>query len=132
EPHEISIPNHESEVVEFKSAFNDEVIASLVAFANTKGGTVFVGVNDAGEVKGVGTGKETVAVWVNEIKNKTAPIIIPDVEELLIAGKNVVLLSIDEYPLKPVSFKGRYYKRVKNSNHTLTASEVVDLHLKSV
>ena len=31
---------------EFKSSFNLPVIETLVAFANTKGGRVFVGVND--------------------------------------------------------------------------------------
>jgi len=33
----------ENETSEFKTAFNDEVIISLVAFANTKGGKVYVG-----------------------------------------------------------------------------------------
>lgn len=33
----------ESDTVEFKTSFNDDVIVSLVAFANTKGGEVFTG-----------------------------------------------------------------------------------------
>ena len=33
---------------EYKSGFNDAVIETLTAFANTKGGKVLVGVNDAG------------------------------------------------------------------------------------
>ncbi|MDI6687830.1 MAG: ATP-binding protein, partial [Desulfobacterales bacterium] len=43
----------ESGTVEFKSSFGKEVIISLVAFANTEGGKVFVGVNDKGKVVGV-------------------------------------------------------------------------------
>jgi len=70
----------ESETAEFKTAFNDEVIISLVAFANTKGGKVYVGVDDTGLIKGVRIGKESIAQWINEIKNKTAPVIIPDAE----------------------------------------------------
>jgi predicted HTH transcriptional regulator len=38
----------ESQHVEFKSSFNDEVIKTLVAFANTNGGKVLVGVRNNG------------------------------------------------------------------------------------
>ena len=41
-----SISQGESETVELKTSFSDEVIISLVAFANTNGGTVFIGVSD--------------------------------------------------------------------------------------
>jgi len=40
----------ESETVEFKTSFQKEVIISLTSFANTKGGTVYIGVDDNGEV----------------------------------------------------------------------------------
>ena len=55
-----------------------------MAFSNAKGGTVYVGVNDGGEVKGLQIGKETIQNWINEVKTKTAPQIIPDVEVLTI------------------------------------------------
>lgn len=74
------IPKHESETVEFKTSFQDEVIETLVAFANIKGGTVYVGVADNGEIKGVEVQKETIQRWLNEIKNKTQPSVIPDVK----------------------------------------------------
>jgi len=35
----------------FKSSFNDSVIESLVAFANSEGGKVLIGVNDNGSPK---------------------------------------------------------------------------------
>jgi ATP-dependent DNA helicase RecG len=70
------IQQGESETLEFKTSFSDEVIVSLVAFANLKGGTVCVGVSDKAEIKGVDLGKETVQNWVNEIKEKTEPSII--------------------------------------------------------
>jgi len=38
---------------------------------------------------------------------------------------------MQEYPVKPVSFRGRYYKRAKNSNHQLSIADIADLYLKS-
>ncbi len=126
------IPTQESHQLEFKLSFQDEVIVSLVAFANSKGGTIYIGVADNGEVKGVQIGKETLAHWSNEIKNKTAPVLLPDLEEVEMEGKVVVKIVVPEYPVKPVSTKGRYYKRKGNANHQLSVAEVVEMHLKTL
>lgn len=122
----------ENETVEFKSSFNDEVIISLVAFSNSMGGKVYVGIEDKGEIKGVNIGKETIAQWINEIKNKTSPVVIPDAEVWEYESKIIAVFSIQEYPVKPVSFKGKYFKRIKNTNHQLLVSEVVNMHLQSL
>ena len=118
---------------EYKSSFNDAVIETLTAFANAKGGQVWVGVNNIGvPISGFAIGKESVQQYLNEIKNKTRPTIIPDAEIIAINGKEVLMFSIQEFPIKPVSFKGRYYKRVKNSNHQLSPQEISDLLLQSL
>ena len=49
----------ESMVLEFKNSFDRQVIETLSAFANTKGGTVLVGVNDHGQIVGVQFDTET-------------------------------------------------------------------------
>src|SRR5690554_5808130 len=105
------IKQGESETLEIKMSFSDEVIISLVAFANTKGGTVCIGVSDKGEIKGINLEKETLQKWLNEIKNKTATMVIPEVEIIEEQEKRVVLLKVQEYPVKPVSVRGRCYKR---------------------
>lgn len=127
-----TIQQGENELVEFKRTFGDEVIISLVAFANTKGGTVYIGVDDNGIMKGIDLNQETVAQWINEVKNKTLPSIIPDAERTEINERQIVALTIQEYPVKPVSFRGKYYKRIKNANHQLQVSEVVNMHLQSL
>ena len=126
------IPTTESETVEFKSTFNGTVIETLVAFANTKGGTVYVGVNDAGKIVGVTLAKESVQQWVNVIKSKTEPSLMPDIDILEVEEKLVVTIHIIEYPVKPISIQGRYYRRISNSNHLMTASEVSDCFLQSM
>jgi len=42
------------------------------------------------------------------------------------------MISIKEFPLKPVSVKGRYYKRVSNSNHLMSLKEISDSFLQSL
>ncbi len=66
----------ENQHIEYKSSFNDSVIETLVAFANSKGGKVLVGVNDDGRPNtNFKYGKETFQKWINEIKVKTQPAI---------------------------------------------------------
>ena len=48
----------ESQQVELKTSFSDEVIVSLVAFANAKGGSVYIGISDLHQIRGVEIGKE--------------------------------------------------------------------------
>ena len=117
----------ESQKVEFKASFGKEVIISLVAFANAQGGKVIIGMADDGRVTGVDIGPETLQRYLNEIKTATYPQLIPNTDVSEIDGKTVVVFEINEYPVKPVSYKNRYYKRVKNSNHLLTLDEIVDL-----
>ena len=127
-----SIPENESLTVEFKSSFNIEVIETLVAFANSKGGSVYIGINDKRKIVGITLNKETVQQLVNEVKSKTAPILIPDAEVSEFEGKQVLQLSIQEYPIKPVSVQGKYFKRIKNSTHQMTINEVVNMHLQTM
>lgn len=127
-----NIPTIEDQNTEFKASFNTGVIESLVAFANAGGGTVYVGVDDSGIPLGIQLAKESVQNFVNEIKSKTAPVIIPDVSVINTDGKQVVAFQIQEYPIKPVAVQGRYYKRVNNSNHQLTVGEVVNLYLQTI
>ena len=122
----------ESETVEFKSSFNEAAIETLVAFANTKGGELYIGVDDEATIKGIQIGKETIQKWLNEIKIKTQPAIIPSVNILDFKGKTVVTMRVQEFPVKPISFRGRYYKRVNNSNHQLSPIEITDLSLHSL
>jgi ATP-dependent DNA helicase RecG len=122
----------ESVSVEFKTNFGNEVIETLVAFANAKGGKVLIGVSNDKTIVGTTLQEESVQNWINEIKQKTAPTLIPDADILEIENKKVLVFSIQEYPIKPVSFRGRYYKRIANANHLLSVEEVVNMHLQTI
>ncbi|MBU1169562.1 MAG: putative DNA binding domain-containing protein [Proteobacteria bacterium] len=126
------IKKGESGVLEFKTAFGKETIETLCAFANSDGGIVFIGINDKGNAIGVDANKESTQKWINQIKSSTYPAVVPDVEILKIKDKQIISLSVTSYPVKPVSFKGKYYKRKHNSNHLMDLSEIANEHLKTV
>jgi len=59
----------ESENIELKESFAEwkEIIISLVAFANRKGGKVIVGINDSGNFTNMKVGKNTIEDFVNKV-----------------------------------------------------------------
>jgi ATP-dependent DNA helicase RecG len=128
----LAIQNGESQIVEFKTSFQKEVIESVVAFANTKGGNVVIGIDDNGKIIGTSIGSETIQNYINTIKQNTEPKIIVDIESYIVEEKKILVIQIDEYPIKPVSFKGRYFKRRNNSNHQMTPIEISDTHMKTI
>jgi ATP-dependent DNA helicase RecG len=85
----------ESDTIEFKLSFSDEVIETVVAFSNTSGGSVFIGIDDNGKFVGVKVGQETVQNWLNTIKNKTVPSLIPDIIDRVINGKTVYEIRVN-------------------------------------
>ncbi|MCD4674973.1 MAG: putative DNA binding domain-containing protein, partial [Desulfobacula sp.] len=100
--------------------------------ANTEGGKVFVGMDDQGTVSGIPIDSETEQRYINEIKVATYPQLFPKTFVHEKDGKKALVFEINEYPVKPVAYKNRYYKRVKNSNHLLSLDEIVDLQQQSL
>ncbi len=122
----------ESQTLEFKTSFDKATVESLVAFANAQGGTVLIGVSDAGEVRGTTLGKESLNEWLVHIKAATSPSIIPDLQVHQLDGKAIVAIVVAEFPVKPVCTKGRYYKRVANTNQALNPSQIADLYMQTL
>ncbi len=112
----------ESLVVEFKETLDEEARESIAAFANTKGGVVLIGVTDHGQVKGIMLGKESLRDWVNDIAQATP--VHPQLTPLTYQDKTIVVIQVDESPVKPVPCRGRYLKRVGKSNRKMTEDDL--------
>ena len=52
----------ENHTVEFKQSWHDEYLKTVAAFANTEGGTIYIGYDDRGEVVGLEK-SETKKCW---------------------------------------------------------------------
>ena len=121
----------ESQTTEFKRSFQKEVIESIVAFANAKGGKIFIGVSDKSEIVGVELKQESLQSWINQVKQNTSPSVIPDMDVTEVDGKQIVIIDVKEYPIKPVSYKNRYLLRRQNSNHVMSMEEIANEYLKT-
>ena len=125
------ITHGENTTTEFKENFDQEVIETAVAFANTNGGIILIGVSDNGEIRGITIGKETLRNWSNRIAQATEPRVTPEMQPVDIEEKSVLLIRIAESSLRPVSVKGVCYKRVGNSNRVMSPQEIAQMHLNA-
>lgn len=123
----------ESETLEFKQSVGEirEIIETAGAFANGQGGTLVIGVTSTGKVLGVDIGKDTLESLANSIQQQTDPKVFPSIRVAEVEGKNIVILRIEESPIKPVLVQGRGYKRVGKSYHVLSSSELTRLFFSS-
>ncbi|MEN8122906.1 MAG: ATP-binding protein [Bacteroidota bacterium] len=126
------ISKGECEQTEFKENFGKQVIETIVAFANTKGGNIFIGIKDNKQVSGIMLNSETLQNWHNQIKLSTQPSMFTDIELFEIENKTIAHIQVNEFPVKPISVKGKYFKRIKNSNHQMNLTEISDEHLKTI
>ncbi len=88
--------------MEFKSAVNAENLAkSIVGFANTHGGKLFIGVNDDRTICGID--RDDMQTWVMDtvIRRYIHPSIIPAYEEVNIDGRRVVAIEVPQGAYKP-------------------------------
>lgn len=122
----------ENQQLEFKESFGKETAETVTAFSNASGGTIMIGVDKTGNIKGVTVTSEILKEWVNNIKQATQPQIYPEINSYDVDGKTVVAVKVQEYPIKPVGCKGKYFIRVGASNHLVPLDEIVEMQLYSI
>lgn len=90
-------------------------VDELIAFANNKGGTLYFGVEDNGEVTGC-DGNYDLQNIIESIYEKTRPSIFVDPEEIEYNGKKVIALTVVSDGITHATTDGRCLKRLgKNS-----------------
>jgi ATP-dependent DNA helicase RecG len=115
----------EGETLEFKRSVAelDQVVETIAAFANTRGGIVLIGVGPDGSVLGVDVGRVTVERIAGRITGNTDPTLYPSVTEAAIGGRAVVVISVQESESRPHLAFGRAFKRVAGSTVQMRREE---------
>ena len=127
----IIVSKHEMQRLELKESFERECVETACAFANAGGGCIVIGVDDQGNPSTHELRGESLRDYENKISTATEPSVAVDAEKLAFGGRDVVVLRVQENPLKPVATRGRCYVRKGSVNHQMTPAEIAECHLKS-
>lgn len=97
------ISEGENSKVEFKRKFTtfEKIARELIAFANSKGGFIFFGVDDNGEIVGVKSEKETEELLLVTAKSYCEPEIDLNIYVMEVEGKDIVIGEVKESDRKP-------------------------------
>lgn len=97
---------YESDRVEFKSMFTKDIVKEIIAFLNTSGGKIYVGVDDKGCVIGV----DDIDGTLNQLSSTIQDNIQPDAKSLIrieLEEDNVICINVFEGSNKPYYIKGK-------------------------
>lgn len=117
----------ESQTTEYKQLWSDKYLAYISGFANSQGGTLYVGINDSGEVVGIDNAKYLLENLPNKIIQATG--IIPDIEVLNRKDKEYIAIHIKPTD-QPVSCNGKYYMRSGSTLQELNGNALSEFLLK--
>ena len=93
----------ESGTVEFKREYVSDLYKEVIAFANTAGGTVYVGINDDGTICGVENVNDTEIRCTDNIKDNIRPDVMAfvDIKPVVMQGKNVLQITVNKGSMAP-------------------------------
>lgn len=114
-----------SESLEWKLSTREmkDIVVSLAAFSNTRGGVVICGVNDDGNILGQDISDATLREATQTILANTEERISANIERVEIEGKACLLFHVVGSPLKPHLAYGRAWKRMGSSNIQMEQAE---------
>ena len=106
----------ESQNIEYKSSWRDEYLKWICGFANSSGGSIFIGKDDAGKVVGLSDSKKLLKDIPNKVKDTLG--ILVDVNLNKTASGDFIEIVVEAYPY-PVNYKGQYHYRSGSTKQEL-------------
>ena len=125
----------ENKTTEFKREYMDDLKYAVVAFVNTDGGKVYIGINDDGSVQGV---KDTDGTMLR-ITNMIRDVVCPDVTMFTecaveeIDGQPVIVVNVQRGTARPYYLSGKGVRPegvyIRQGASSVPASETVILNM---
>lgn len=100
---------YESERIEYKSQMINDIYKEVIAFANTGGGIIYIGVDDKGNLTGIDDVDETYTRLTNGIRDA----IVPDVTmfvRYVLQENRIIQIEVGEGSYKPYYLKSKGMK----------------------
>lgn len=125
----------ESLTVEYKREYTDEIKKTIIAFANTDGGELLIGVDDDGTVSGVSDPDDVMLKVTNSARDTIKPdvTLFMRVETREIQGKNVVAVDVQKGTACPYYLAAKGVRPegvfVRQGASTVPASECAILRM---
>lgn len=113
------IQSGEGYTIEFKRNINSDLAKELVAFANSSGGRVFLGIEDNGTISGV--------TITNEFKSQVQVIASgcdPSISIRTEVFNNILIIHVGEGQNKPYRCTGGFYVRNGPNSEKLTTEQI--------
>lgn len=115
----------ESETMEFKRTTGErrEAVRTLCAMLNHRGGRVLFGVEADKRVTGQQVSDHTIEEIAQEIKELDPPAF-PTIDRVDVGGgREVIVMTVTQGPVRPYSYKGQAYRRVGNTSPAMSRDE---------
>ena len=107
----------ESQNIEYKESWRDEYLKWVCGFANAQGGTIYIGIDDAGNVVGVQNVKKLLEDIPNKIQSGLG--IVADVNKHTKDGKDYLEIKVKPSTF-PISYHGEFHYRSGATKQQLT------------
>ena len=128
----------ENKVVEFKEQFSKDLYKTVIAFSNTAGGKIYIGVNNERKIIGIDDSinifelKESI---ISHIADHCSPNIFPDLYTYNIKNKLVLVVDVKNGPDYPYFSKTEgkedgTYMRIGSSNRKVGVEAIQNLERK--
>ena len=120
-----NIPEHQ--IIEYKQSWHDDYLKWIVGFANSQGGTIYIGKDDNGNVVNVPEYKKLLEDLPNKIRDILG--IMVDVNHHEEDGKHYLEIITPPYAV-PISLRGVYYTRSGSTKQELKGNALIEFLLR--
>ncbi len=99
----------ENKTTEFKREYVDDIKKTIIAFANSDGGMLYIGVNDDGTICGVDDTDGTMLRLMNAVRDAVRPDVtmFVDCRIDVIDGKSIICVSVQRGTARPYYLQGK-------------------------
>ncbi|WP_340695723.1 ATP-binding protein [Hydrogenobacter thermophilus] len=117
----------ENQEVEYKQNWQDEYLATISAFANSKGGKLIIGMDDEGNPIGVGNPEKLLEILPNKIRDKLG--ILCEINLIEMKDKQVIEIKVSPSTF-PISYNGKFYIRSGSTTQLLEGQGLINFLLQ--
>lgn len=117
----------EKQNIEWKENWHDEYLKWICGFANAQGGTLFIGIDDAGNIKHLSEAEKLLEDLPNKIRDVLGLMI--DVNLHTSNDEDYLEIVVEPYPF-PISLRGKYYYRTGSTLQELKGTALTKFLLE--